>query len=93
VSRREKAQSLNRTRYGWPADPDERKRQMARRLDVARANARKKSHPRDPGHPDHQAWVERMRKANRRTWKNLSPRRPQSADSGGRSTDGKTRDR
>jgi hypothetical protein len=68
-----KAPSPNRTRYGWPADPEDRRKEMARRREVARSNARKKSHPRDPGHPDHEAWVEKMRKANRRTWKNLSP--------------------
>lgn len=62
-----------RLRYGWPADPEERKREMARRLEVARSNARRKGHPRDPAHPDHAEWVEKMRKVNRRAWKRLSP--------------------
>jgi hypothetical protein len=30
-------------------------------------------HPRDPKHPDHGKWVAKMRKAQKKVWKNMNP--------------------
>lgn len=58
---------------GWPADPEERKKEMARRRKVAKAKKSAKLHPRDAAHPDHEHWKEIMRKAQKARWKRLTP--------------------
>jgi|SRR5882672_4974940 len=70
-------------RSGWPADPEERKAEMKRRMQVrkqrransprADSSAPAPTHPRDANHPDHEAWVKKIRKANKRAWNGLNP--------------------
>ena len=69
---------------GWPADPLERSKEMARRMGVAAARREagetrsakstkiKGMHPRDPNHPGHDAWLGKLRKAQKRYWGGLS---------------------
>ena len=58
---------------GWPADPEERKAEMQRRMKVHAEKAAGKLHPRDARHPQHEAWVRKMRRVQKAYWKNLSP--------------------
>jgi len=64
------------TAHGWSADPNERKREMKRR--VAKRKAKQPSvkivglHPRDKAHPGHAAWVEMMRKVQKKSWAKLT---------------------
>jgi len=62
---------------GWPADPEERSREMQRR----RAKWHKpktapqrehKMHPRDAAHPDHAAWLTKMRASQKKAWKRMT---------------------
>jgi hypothetical protein len=73
-----------KTNTGWPADREARKAEMKRRQAVA---ARKKAggaaepdgdepkpkHPRDPRHPGHDAWVKKLRAAQKKRWKSFTP--------------------
>ena len=59
-----------RNRYGWPADPEERKAEMKRRL-AARG---RKLQPKDPGHPDHERWRANLSKARKKAWAAMTPR-------------------
>lgn len=58
---------------------EERSAEMQRRMDVHRGGkegkgkAKAKLHPRDKEHPGHEAWVAKLRRNQRKTWKNLSP--------------------
>jgi len=63
------------TANGWSADPEERKREMRRRMGKRKAKPSVKlaGHPRDKDHPGHAAWVEMMRKVQKRTWAKLTP--------------------
>jgi len=61
---------------GWPADPEERKAEMQRRMKVHAEKLdgqSRKLHPRDARHPQHEAWVRKMRRVQKAYWKNLSP--------------------
>ena len=58
-------------RSGWPADPEERKLEMARRRAKRAANL--KLHPRDPRHPQHAEWVAKVSKAAKKRWNSMSP--------------------
>lgn len=69
-------------RMGWSSDPEERKREMARRQAVAEAKrggkpgpkpGTAKLHPRDAAHPGHAKWLKRTRAAAKRLWANMSP--------------------
>lgn len=54
---------------------EERSQEMKRRQMVAqlrRGGQPVKMHPRDPRHPGHAEWVEKMRKSNKKAWANLS---------------------
>lgn len=62
---------VTEAKSGWPDDPQERSREMKRRMAVAKAN--KAKHPREPGHPDHAQWAAKMKKARKRTWDKKSP--------------------
>lgn len=54
--------------YWSKMTPEERSAEMVRRM-----NKRKKTlHPRDVNHPDHQAWVEKMRKVSKASWNSLT---------------------
>jgi len=57
---------------GWSSDPEERKREMARRM-AAHQKKAKGLHPRDADHPDHAKWLRKMRRVSKRTWEKLSP--------------------
>jgi hypothetical protein len=57
---------------GWPADPEERKAEMRRRMKVRAA--KKATHPRDPNHPEHEQWVAKMSAATKKRWGKLSVR-------------------
>jgi hypothetical protein len=57
-----------RKRYGWSDDPAERSREMRRR------QAMRKLHPRDARSPEHAAWVEKMRAAQRKRRSQLGTR-------------------
>jgi len=61
-----------RASSGWPADPAARSAEMKRRIKVARAKKNAKLHPRDINHPDHAAWVARMKKVQNSFWKKLT---------------------
>jgi len=63
----------NKRANGWPADPEERKAEMARRQKVAAAKRGEKLHPRDPGHPDHAKWVASIGKRTKKAWAAMSP--------------------
>ena len=67
------AGSKNR-RYGWSDDPEERKAEMARRMAGTPKKPAVKLHPRDAAHPEHAAWVRKMRKANKKMWAALTPK-------------------
>jgi len=69
---------------GWPADPDERRAEMLRRMQVAAGKAKpvtKKSteyvgspnHPRHPDHPEHAKWLAKMKRSQRKAWDALTP--------------------
>lgn len=55
---------------GWSADPEERKRDMARRRakGLGLKNPKGLGHPRDPKHPGHDAWVAKLRKSQKKAW-------------------------
>ena len=57
---------------GWSADPDERKREMARRMAKSHDDG-KKLRVYDPRHPGHEAWIKKLRDGQRRIWDKLSP--------------------
>ena len=82
VGRPRKAESVvvkDPTRGGWSADPEERKREMARRLAARQAKPKirmksaQKLHPRDAQHPNHEQWLRAVSKASKRSWAALSP--------------------
>jgi len=54
-------------RGGWSADPEERKAEMARRLEARKPIKKKRvlslNHPNHPDHPKHAAWVKKTVKA------------------------------
>jgi hypothetical protein len=51
-----------------------KRRYAKRRVDRALKTATNQpNHPRNPGHPKHEEWLAKMRKAMRKTWKNLAP--------------------
>lgn len=56
-------------RSGWSDDPEERRREMARR----RAKRKQNLHPRDPEHPRHAEWAAKTAKAAKKYWASLSP--------------------
>jgi hypothetical protein len=68
-------------RSGWPDDPLEREKEAARRHGVmlakreageppaAKPRREAKLHPRDSNHPRHEAWLAKLRKAQKRAWK------------------------
>ena len=58
-------------RSGWPDDPEERKAEMARRKAVGAS--KKATHPRDPRHPGHDAWLKKLRAAQKKRWDGLTP--------------------
>jgi len=61
---------------GWPADPEARRAEMRRRMQVAAAKngqslvkARfQPNHPRNVDHPDHAKWVAKMKKGRKKAW-------------------------
>lgn len=53
--------------------PEQRSIEMRRRRAVSKAKHPKASHPRYPGHPGHEEWLNNMRKATRKAWNNLTP--------------------
>lgn len=64
---------------GWPADPDERKKEMARRMQArdAKRRQRAQAHPKSiaaKDHPQHEKFVKIMRQASKRSWDNLTPK-------------------
>lgn len=76
------------TRRGRPLKPgsrswgnltaEERSAEMKRRMAVAQAKRGKTIkipglHPRDPKHPGHDAWIEKMKAAQRKAWDSMSP--------------------
>jgi hypothetical protein len=59
---------------GWPDDPEERKTEMLRRMAVRKQNAGAvSSSPAHKDHPDHERWVENIRKAQKQAWKKKTP--------------------
>lgn len=69
---------VGRGRSGWPADPEERKAEMARRRAKAQAKHEGRAtapprHPRDPRHPGHAKWLKNVSNARKRVWKAMSP--------------------
>ena len=55
--------------YWAKMTPEQRSAEIKRR----RANiTHAKLHPRDPRHPEHEAWVEKMREVNRKRWASMS---------------------
>lgn len=61
-----------RASSGWPADPAERSAEMKRRRAVAEKKKNAKLHPRDKSHPEHAAWVAKMKKVQQKFWKGLT---------------------
>jgi len=62
---------------GWPADPEERRREMARRMakwhqPKTAPQREHKMHPRDRAHPDHAAWAAKMRAAQKKVWNRMT---------------------
>lgn len=77
-----------RASSGWPDDPQERKKEMARRMAKrgkptngapAVPTVALKLHPRDAGHPGHEEWLKKMRAASKKRWKNMSEAARQAA--------------
>jgi len=71
---------------GWPADPEERRAEMARRMKVAAekkgANAKiaqhgSPNHPRHPDHPGHAKWAAKMKRSHRKAWAGLTEQQRQ----------------
>jgi hypothetical protein len=66
---------------GWPDDPEERRREMKRRMAVRNAKATGKIptvkipglHPRDPAHPGHDVWLKKLRRIQKRKWNSMTP--------------------
>jgi len=64
---------------GWPADPEERKLEMARRM-AARGTKRKKRTKAvvqsmvNKDHPDHEKFRKKMKRIAKRRWANMTPR-------------------
>lgn len=56
-------------RSGWSDDPEERSREMKRRIHIAKL----KQNPKDKGHPEHAKWVAKMSRIRKRTWANKTP--------------------
>jgi len=58
-----------------PADPEARSREMKRRIAVSRGKAVPKSatHPRDRNHPEHAAWLRKMKRAQKKRWEAMTP--------------------
>jgi len=72
LPRRGRPLKAGRLGSGWSADPAERKREMARRQEVARAKRKKK--PRGGAAiKDKETWRENVRKAAKAAWERLSP--------------------
>jgi hypothetical protein len=62
---------------GWPSDPEERSREMKRRIGVRlqkKATLAAPTHPRDPRHPNHESWLRKLKRLQRRNWEALSPK-------------------
>jgi hypothetical protein len=63
-----------RAASGWPADPEARRAEMRRRMQVAAAKngqalvSKVDNHPRSPGHPGHAKWVAKMKKTRKKAW-------------------------
>jgi hypothetical protein len=55
---------------GWPSDPEERSREMRRRMKVRAA--KKATHPRDPNHPGHAEWKKNVSAAAKKRWADMS---------------------
>lgn len=51
---------------------EERSQEVKRRMTM-----RTKLHPRDPAHPNHQAWLTRVTRANRKRWNSMTPEQRQ----------------
>lgn len=71
-------------KQGWSNDPEERRREMMRRMAKRKRKAAKSevkpaaksaaSHPRDPGHPKHAEWIANVSKAAKKRWEKMSVR-------------------
>ena len=55
--------------YWQSMTPEERSAEISRRHKVTLA----KSHPRNPDHPDHEKWLEKMRKGGKARWAKMTP--------------------
>jgi len=55
-------------RNGWSDDPVERRAEMKRRM----AKRQPHLHPRDKNHPEHAAWVEKMRQVQKKRFEGMS---------------------
>lgn len=69
---RELSVKAERQASGWPADPEARKLEMARRQKVAAKKRGSHLHPRDPRHPEHEEWLKKMRRGKKRQWASLT---------------------
>jgi len=58
--------------YWRSMTPEQRSAEMRRRF--AKRASSKATHPRDPEHPDHEAWARKTKRSNRKFWDSLSPR-------------------
>jgi hypothetical protein len=70
-----KAAAIATRSSGWPSDPEERKREMARRRRKAlrnQAKTPKALHPRDVGHPEHDKFAAKSKRAHKKYWAGLT---------------------
>lgn len=79
VVRRGRPPGKKAARSAWTGmSAEERSIEMKRRMAVSQAKRGVKVkipglHPRDPKHPGHDAWVEKMRASQKRQWAAISP--------------------
>lgn len=71
-----KEASPRKRNSGWPASEEGRRIEIQRRQAVAaakKAGKPSKLHPRDPRHPEHEAWVAKMGAVQRKRWASFTP--------------------
>jgi len=50
-----------------------KKKKLAQAGELTKRGVPAKMHPRDPRHPGHDAWIVKIRKANKQSWTKLTP--------------------